>query len=89
MASRSINHHPALHDPRNPTRFPPWTEVVPSVNYAVIDTADWRTHAVYDEGEVANIEDLRGLESRCTFFLPQRHIPDTLHVRYFRSVDEN
>ena len=32
MASRSINHHPALlHDHRNPTCIPAWTEVVPGV----------------------------------------------------------
>ena len=90
MVSHSINHHPALlYNPRNPTRFPAWTEVVTGVNYAVIDTADWRTRAVYDEREVSSLEDfVKGLESRCTFFLPQHHVPDTLDVRYSRSLDE-
>lgn len=84
------NHHPALlYDPRNRVSFPSWEEVVPGVSYAVIQTRDWRIRGRYIEEEVSSAEDfIKGLESRCSFFLAQFPVPDTLDVHHARSLNE-
>ena len=85
----SITPHPALmYNERNPW-FHHDEVVVTDVPFFIIDTRDWRVRSRYVAQEVSNDADfVKGLESRCSFFLPRYRVPDVLDVHYARCRSE-
>lgn len=85
-----MNPHPALiFDPDHDHHYPEWVEVAPGVQYAAINTRDWRLRSRYSSREVSSWDDfVRGLESRCSFFVAQYPVPDNLDVRFARCYSE-
>ena len=85
-----MNPHPALiFDPENDRSYTDWEEVVAGVQYVVINTPDWRVRSRYHPREVSSFDDfVRGLESRCSFFIAQYPVPDNLDVHHARCYSE-
>ena len=85
----SISPHLALlYSDRNPW-FTQDELVFQDTPFRVIDTPDWRLRSRFVAREISCETDfIKGLESRCSFFLSAFPVPDTLDIRYARCCSE-